>query len=186
MASTFKLNPAFSAAVLALGGGMRDAAEDAMTAAMEVAEQDAQALKRWRDPGTYSEDGWEWQVTGQATASITAYVVGHRQQKALNPAPQTTVSHNGRAFRPKTHSIDTGLEGTYVQQPGVVTGIVTMNVAYAPYLQKKEIGGAVWGQPTAGRPVTLEVLELNWSSLYVPQIIVPRLERAMNALKSRL
>lgn len=191
MASTVKLNPAFGAAVLALGVGIQAATEDAMAAAMEVAEQDAQALKRWRDPGTYSEDDragntWVWQVTGQATASITAYVVGHRQPKALNPAPQTTVTRNGHAFRARTHSIDTALEGTYAPQPGVVTGVVTMNVAYAPFLQRKELGGAVWGIPSAGQPVTLEVLALNWSSVYVPQIIAPRIERAMNALRSRL
>lgn len=191
MASTFKALPAFDTAMRVLRQGIEDAAEEAMGQAMAQAEKDTQSLYRWRKPGTYTEtdragNTWTWEVTGQTAASITGYVVGNKRLKNLNPGPTTTVTRNGMGFAPRTHGVDASLTGDYSERDGHVMGIVTMYTAYAPYLQAREKRGGEWGTPTAGEPVTIEVLRVNWDAYYVPNIIRPTIERVMQRIAARL
>jgi hypothetical protein len=188
--SKFKVSSRFAPNMQRLADGIKDATEKAMAAAMEKAEQDAQQLYRWRTPGDYTEvdrggNKWEWTVTGAAAASIRAYVVPNKRLKSL-PGQSTTVYKNGVGFSPHDHSADPGLTGDYAEEPGKVKGVITMYVGYAPYLQKKEINGAVWDQPSPGNPVTIEVLDVYWDSYYVPHVIRPTIERLMAKVSASL
>lgn len=189
MPSSFRLAPGFKQSLQTRADGIQEAAKLAMTQVMAQAEQDAQQLYRWRTPGYYSEadaagDTWTWRVTGATAASITGYVVGNKQLKSHNPGQQTTIlreSDHGpdKAYR-HFHGVDPSLTGDYAERPGVVQGVVTMYTAYAPFLQMKEIAGGVWGQPSAGNPVTIEVLEVYWDVVYVPmleRLITARMQR---------
>ena len=177
--SYFRVAPGFAQSLQVRADAMQRAATEAMQQVMAQAEQDAQQLYRWRDPGYYSEqdrngDTWTWRVTGASAASITGYVVGNKRLKTNNPGEQTTIlreSNHGpdKAYR-HSHHIDPTVTGDYQERPGVVQGIVTMYTHYAPYLQMKEIAGGVWGQPSPGNPVTIEVLEVYWDAVYVPML----------------
>lgn len=188
MGSKFKLAGGFSESIRRRADGIQQAAEQAMEKAMAMAEQDAQQLKRWHDPGYYSEqdrfgDTWTWRVTGASEASITAYVVPHKRLKSL-PGQRTIITREGadgfdKAYE-HTHGTDTSLTGDYTEEAGKVKGIVTMYTHYAVYLQHKEITGGSWGSPSPGNPVTVEVLEVYWDAVYVPLI-----ERTMTAYMRR-
>lgn len=174
-----------------LSSEIETAAEDAMRAAMDAAANDARKMKRWRSAGTYTatdKDGalWEWEVTGLTAESITGYVVGNKQLKALNPARAVRRKKDGYVMPLGANGVDPSVTGDYAPEPGKVIGIVTMYTAYAPYLQKKEREGSVWGIPGAGDVVTEEVLAANWENGYLSQILIPRLERAMQRLQRRL
>lgn len=192
-ASKFKLNPAFNRHLQQLADGMLEAAHEAMREAMKQAEEDARAIYRWRQPGEYMQtdaqgEPWVWEVTGLTAASITGYVVSARanEKAPKNLAPRRALRYHKNSDLTKTNTIDPSLMGDHSPAPGRVLGVVTMYTAYAPYLQKKEIHGAKWGIPTAGEPVTIEVLRVNWSAYYVPRIIRPRIEQAMQRVSARL
>lgn len=182
-ASSFKVSGNFYVAMDELRWGIEAAAREAMAKAMEVAEQDARAMYSWRQPGTYTEDypsgTWEWTVTGMSAASITAYVVPDKKLKRF-PAVTTTTYWNGIA-KTHVHQIDPALTGDYNEEPGKVKGVVTMYTGYAPYLQAHETGAG--GQEY---PVTVEVLEVNWETLYCPKIIQPTIEKIMTRIARRL
>lgn len=164
----------------ALGAGMRRAAKKAMKAAMKQAEADAKSIYQWRNPGRYEEDypsgHWSWEVTGMAAASITGYVVPDKDLKQL-PTTVTTSYHDGVALR-HPHFTDDGVTGDYREDPDIIKGVLTMNIAYAPYLQAYETD-------TFGDPVVIEVLEANWASYYVPSVIAPEIDRALQTVISQ-
>ncbi len=187
--STFKVAQGFAQSLQVRAAAIQQAATEAMTQVMAQAEQDAQSLYRWREPGYYSEtdaggDTWTWRVTGASAASITGYVVGNKQLKSNNPGQQTTIlreSDHGpdKAYR-HFHGVDPSLTGDYQERPGIVQGVVTMYTAYAPFLQMKEIAGGHWGQPSPGNPVTIEVFEVYWEHVYIPlleRLISRRMDR---------
>ena len=92
--------------------------------------------------------------------------------------------HPHRPADPRVVAFYDALTGDYPEEPGVVQGVVTMYTAYAPYLQMKEIAGGVWGQPSPGNPVTIEVLEVYWEPIYIPmleRIITQRMSRYANS-----
>lgn len=178
MGSKFKLAPGFTDSIRRRETGIKEAAEAGMLKAMEMAEDDARQLRRWRDPGYYAEqdrfgDTWTWRVTGATDASITAYVVPHKRLKSL-PGQRTIITREGADGFDKAyehlHHIDPDLTGTYQEEAGKVKGVVTMYTHYAAYLQQKEINGGTWGTPSPGNPVTVEVLEVYWDAVYVPVI----------------
>lgn len=186
--STFRLSGGFASSIERRRTGIREAAELAMEQAMAMAEKDAHQLRRWRDPGYYSEqdrfgDTWTWRVTGASEASITAYVVPHKRLKSL-PGQRTIITREGADGFDKAyehlHHTDASLTGDYQDEPDKVKGVVTMYTHYAPYLQQKEINGGVWGQPSPGSPVTVEVLEVYWDAVYVPMM-----ERVMTSYMRR-
>ncbi len=178
MPSTFKFNRnAFLTAMGDLRLGVINAAEEAMEAVVSKAAKDAQDIKKWRDEGWYSEDyasgNWTWEVTGMAAASIQGYVVPN---KTLHQQPTyETVSYWNGIPKKKVHATDSSVTGTYNEEQDKVIGIITMNVAYAPYLQEYEMDLAQY-------PVTVEVLEMNWATVYVPRVIRPIMERVMGRI----
>lgn len=193
MPSKFKLSSTFNSNLQLLADGMLEASHEAMRAAMKQAEDDARAIYRWRQPGEYMQTDqkgvpWVWEVTGLSAASITGYVVSARgdEKAPKNLSPRRALRYHGNSDLSKTNALDPSLMGNHSAPPGRVVGVVTMYTAYAPYLQKKEINGAKWGQPSAGEPVTIEVLRVNWGRFYVPQIIRPRIEKAMQRIAARL
>src|SRR5689334_8888999 len=153
--SYFKVAAGFAQSLQVRAAAMEKAAKEAMQQVMAQAEQDAQQLYRWREPGYYSEqdafgDTWTWRVTGATAASITGYVVGNKKLKSNNPGQRTIITRESNHGPDKAyhhfHGVDPSLMGDYAERPGVVQGVVTMYTAYAPYLQMKEIVGGVWGQ----------------------------------------
>jgi hypothetical protein len=187
--SSFKLAQDFAQSIQVRADAIQRVAQEAMAEVMAQAEQDAQQLYRWRDPGYYSEtdaggDTWTWRVTGATAASITGYVVGNKQLKASNPGQRTIITRESNHGPDKAyehfHGVDPSLTGDYSERPGVIQGIATMYTAYAPFLQMKEIAGGHWGQPSPGNPVTIEVLEVYWDAVYVPlleRLITQRMDR---------
>jgi len=165
---------AFSADMKALELAMREASREAMAEMIRQAVEDARSLKRWRDPDRYEQlypsGHWSWEVTGMASSSITGYIVPDKKLPRL-ASRITTSYHDGRALT-HPHYVDDRVTGDYVDREHVVQGVITMNIAYAPYLQDYEM-------KVAGEPVTVEVLRVNWSSVYAPRILTPVLERAM-------
>src|SRR5215211_5467879 len=138
--SYFRVAPGFAQSLQVRADAMQKAATEAMQMVMAQAEQDAQQLYRWREPGYYSEqdahgDTWTWRVTGASAASITGYVVGNKQLKASNPGQRTVITRESNVGPDKAyehfHGIDPSVTGDYSEQPGVVQGIVTMYTAYA-------------------------------------------------------
>lgn len=145
-----------------------------MRLAMKEAEKDARSLAAWRSPGRYEVDygragTWSWEVTGMAEASITGYVVPDKN--LFQGFEETTSFHNGRPLR-HPHRTDDSVTGNYRDSPDVVKGVVTMNIAYAPYLQAHE-------ELEHGGPVVEEVLRIYWESYYWPNIIEPELDRVL-------
>jgi hypothetical protein len=161
----------------ALGAGMRRAGRAGMRAVMQQAQEDARAIDHWRSPGRYEEEYpsglWSWEVTGMARSSIVGYVVPDKRLPQA-AAFYTTSYHDGEPLQ-HPHSTDDDVTGDYREDPDTVTGILTMNVAYAPYLQDYEIRAN-------GEPVVIEVLDANWSSVYVPTILVPAIDRALESV----
>lgn len=193
MPSKIKLGRNFKSNLQLLRDGMLDASHLAMREAMQKAEEDAQAIYRWRQPGEYMQTDkngkpWVWEVTGLSAASITGYVVSAKgdEKRAKALSSRQALRYRGNSDLTKTNSIDPSLMGNHSAGPGRVLGVVTMYTAYAPYLQKKEIRGGVWGQPSAGEPVTVEVLRINWAQFYVPQIIRPFIEKHMQRVIASL
>lgn len=193
MSSQFKLSSTFNSNLQLLADGMLGAAHEAMRAAMKQAEDDARGIYRWRQPGEYTHTGkggttWVWEVTGLTAASITGYVVSalgnEKAPKGL--AARRALRYHKNVDLTKINTIDPSLMGDHSAASGRVVGVVTMYTAYAPYLQQKEIKGAKWGQPTAGEPVTIEVLRVNWERFYVPRIIRTHIEKAMQRIAAQL
>lgn len=175
MPSSFTFNEgAFLGALSRLRDGIEEAAREGMEEVMSRAEMDAQAIARWREEGTYSKSypsgDWTWTVTDMARSSITAYVVPNKRLKRL-PTFETISTWNGIPLRHE-HRTDDSVTGNHSASANVVVGVVTMNVAYAPYLQEHEM-------ELASYPVTVEVLEMNWSRVYVPTVLRPIMERVM-------
>lgn len=159
----------------ALERAMRRGAKSAMRKAMKEAERDAKEAYQWRSPGRYEVDYgrtgiWSWEVTGMSAASITGYVVPDKVLPQL-PYQETTSYYNGLPLR-HPHATDDGVTGNYRENPDVIKGVLTMNTAYAPYLQDYE-------ELELGGPVVEEVLEAWWDGHYWPNVIVPELERAL-------
>lgn len=191
MPATFKMSKRFFNALDRLERGMEQAAHEGMLKAMQQAEDDARGIYRWRKPGTYrntDKDGktWEWEVTGLTAASLTGYVVSNlgsdKRTKAL--VAQRAARFNVQRDWMKVNTIDPSVTADYSPRAGKVLGVVTMYTAYAPFLQRKEMYGAKWGKPSAGEPVTVEVLRVNWDTYYVPRIIRPHIERIMRRIAS--
>ncbi len=140
-------------------------AEVGMDRAMKMAQHDAAGTAHWREANTYTQEypsgEWTWTVTGMARSSITAYVVPGRGLRHF-PDYWTTSYRNGMPLQHK-HSFDDSIASTPTPQEGKVIGIITMNVAYAPYLQDYERSIGV-------QPITVEVLAMNWVPVYVPLI----------------
>jgi hypothetical protein len=182
MSFKFKFNAGpFSAAMKDLGLGIEYAAHKGMEEVVSVAEMDAQAIQHWQEEGQYevaypSGTTWTWTVTDMARSSITGYVVPNKRLKNL-PSFDTTSYRNGQALR-HPHGADDNVTQDHQPQPHTVIGIVTMNVAYAPYLQAYELGGGEL-------PVTVEVFEQNWSRVYVPSILRPAIERYMQRIVAK-
>lgn len=178
----FKFNAgAFSAAMDDLAEGIKEAGREAMEDVVSKAELDAQAIQHWRDEGTYTETypggtTWEWTVTDMARTSITGYVVPNKKLKAL-PNFATTSYRNGQALV-HPHKQDNSVTGDHSLIPGQIIGIVTMNAAYAPYLQDYELS-------LGEQPVVVEVFEQNWSRYYVPSILRPAIERHMQRIAAK-
>lgn len=166
MASQVKFDGGkMTAAFLDIRASLQAAAERGMQKAMAQAEKDAQGTAHWREANTYTLDypsgEWTWTVTGLARSSITAYVVPNKRLKHF-PDYFTTSYWNGM---PKVHPhrFDDSLTSSPGPDPDRVIGIITMNVAYAPYLQDYE-------QEIGVQPIVVEVLEMNWTPVYVPVI----------------
>lgn len=187
--SSIKQSPAFLAATARLRAKVRDAATEGLTKVMAQAEADAKQMKRWHDPGSYSglaADGstWEWQATGAAAASIVGYIVGGPAAlRSSNPSQLTTVTRTTaggsvRKYR-HSHAVNAGLMRQRSAEANRITGVLTMTIGYAAYLQKKEIAGGLWGSPSAGLPVTVDVFKVNWAAYYIPQILRPALAKAL-------
>lgn len=175
MASSFKFNqPMFHRSMKVLQETLLLAGEEGMQKVVDQAADDARQIQHWREPGPAEEDypsgHWEWEVTGMAAASIQGYVVPN---KKLHGQPsRTTISHwNGIALR-HPHSTDDSVTGDHNPDPGKVIGIVTMNIAYAPYLQDYE-------RREGETPVVVEVFDTMWSQVYIPTILRPAIEKAM-------
>lgn len=166
-------------ATTALAREMRKAARKGMQAVMDKAAEDARAIANWRDPGRYEVDypsgRWSWEVTGMAKASIVGYVVPDK--RLPQQARMTTTSYHNGAGLTHPHYTDDGVTGSYADNPDVIQGILTMNVAYAPYLQEHEI-------EMDGEPATVDALEMNWARVYVPNILVPAINRALDRVAS--
>ncbi len=182
MAMSFKFNAGeFSAAMVDLAEGMRDAGKEGMEAVVAQAELDAQSIQHWREEGTYNETypsgtNWVWTVTDMARTSITGYVVPNKKLKSL-PNFATTSFRNGQALTHQ-HKQNDNVTGDHSFIPGQIIGIVTMNVAYAPYLQEYELS-------LGEQPVVVEVFEQNWSRYYVPSILRPTIERHMQRVAAK-
>ena len=182
MSMKFKFNAAdFAAAMLDLGIGIRTAGEKGMGEVVAQAEMDAQAIQHWREEGTYNETypsgtNWEWTVTDMARTSITGYVVPNKRLKSL-PSFETTSYRNGQALRHR-HQQNNNVTGDHTLVWGQIIGIVTMNVAYAPYLQDYEMG-------LGELPVVVEVFEQNWSRYYIPSVLRPVIERHMQRVAAK-
>ncbi len=178
MPSSFTFNKdAFSVAIGDLRLGVIVGANEAMEKVVAKAAKDAQSIKQWRDEGWQEEDypsgHWRWEVTGMAKASIQGYVV---PDKSLQQQPTyETVSFWNGIPKQKIHNTDDAVTGTHAQENERVIGVITMNVAYAPYLQEYETTLSQY-------PVTVEVLEMNWASVYVPRVIQPVMERVMGRI----
>lgn len=181
MTMSFKFNAgAFSAAMTDLAEGMRDAGRVGMEEVVSQAEMDAQALQHWNEEGQqsgeYGGTEWVWTVTDMARSSIVGYVVPNKKLKSL-PNFATTSYRNGQALVHPHHQ-DNNVTGDHAPLPDRIIGIVTMNVAYAPYLQDYELSlGAL--------PVVVEVFEQNWSRYYVPSILRPAIERHMQRIAAK-
>jgi len=164
-----KVSAAFADIALAID----IAAYEGMDAAMKTAEKDAQETAAWREEGHYTVDypsgEWSWQVTGLARSSITAYVVPNKKLTHF-PDYWTTSHWNGIALQ-HPHKYDDSLTSSPSADPDKAIGIITMNVAYAPYLQDYE-------KSIANVPITVEVLEMNWVPVYIP-IINGVMQRSM-------
>lgn len=178
----FKFNAGqFATAMDALAEGMKAAGREGMEEVVAKAEMDAQGLEHWRQEGQYTETypngtTWEWTVTDMARTSITGYVVPNKKLKSL-PNFETVSYRNGQALR-HLHHADNNVTGDYAPLPGEIIGVVTMNVAYAPYLQAYELS-------EGELPVTVEVFEQNWARYYVPSILRPTIERYMARIAAR-
>jgi hypothetical protein len=178
MPSSFKFNrSAFQLAMGDLRMGVIEAATEAMEQAVAKAAKDAQTIKAWRDEGWHEQDypsgHWRWEVTGMAKSSIQGYVVPN---KTLQQQPTYgTVSYWNGMPKQKIHSTNDSVTGSYSEERDRVIGIVTMNVAYAAYLQD-------WEMTRSQYPVTVEVFEMNWSSVYVPRVIRPVMERVLGRI----
>ena len=163
-----------------LGNAMRGAAKKSMQSAMKQSEADAQRIYHWRRPGRYEKDypsgHWVWEVTGMSAASIKGYVVPEKELAQL-PTTVTTSYHDGVALH-HTHYTDDGVTSDYGVTPDIIKGVLTMNIAYAPYLQEYEIDNF-------GEPVVIEVLEANWDSYYVPSVIAPEIEHLLQSVISQ-
>lgn len=181
MASSFKFNATrFQKAMNDFEQGIREAAETAMQKVVKQAATDARAIKQWRDPGEHTQvypngDEWTWTVTGMAAASIQGYVVPKKNLAKL-PTVWTTSYRNGHPLQ-HPHYTNDSVTGDYSADDTKVIGIITMNVAYAPYLQDWEMEGG-------GAPVTVEVLEFNWDRVYVP-IVRREMEKHMGRIARR-
>lgn len=180
--SSFKLSPNFKNHMRSLREGMEKAATEAMGAAMAQAERDAQGLYPWHHPGEYAaqygQDTWQWTVTGLSAATITGYVVPNKKLKNL-PSIATTSYWNGIPMQ-HVSRVDPTVTQDYAPETDKIKGIVTMYTHYAPFLQDWETGAG--GQKN---PVTVEVLEVNWETFYVPKIIRPIIEQRMATLSAR-
>lgn len=188
--SSFRVSPVFIRQLKSLETAVRKAANESMEKVVKTAEKDAKRLYRWRRPGTYTESSsngeqWTWEVTGTSAESITGYVVGKKNLRALSPGQPTEVTREtplggiGSLITKYTHvsGIDPSLTEDYAVRQNIVRGVVTMYTTYALYLQAKEINGASWGIPSAGFPVTQEVFEANWLAYYVPRLVILTFER---------
>lgn len=167
---------AFSADTRRIGAAAEQAAEEAMSATVRQAADDARGLIEWREPGEqaqqYGNTLWEWTTTGSAARSIQGYVV---PRKRLSQFSTETVSRRNGVPRKHPHYTDDGVTDDHTAEPGTVVGIVTMNINYGPPLQE-------WEENTTGHVVTEEVFAANWDAFYVPAIIEPTFARVLNAL----
>jgi hypothetical protein len=155
----------FAADRRALTKALRRAGEKGMAKVVKQAETDAKAVYSWRRPGTYTVQypgaEWTWTVTGMAAASITGYVVPNKRLNTL--ATIVTTSYKNGVPLQHPHFTDNAVTGDVAEEENMVIGVVTMNVAYAPYLQDYEMQGG-------DSPVVVEVFEMNWERVYIPSL----------------
>lgn len=178
--SSFKVSAAFKPKLTAHKKLLRESADAGMAAVVAQATEDAQSMKRWRDPGQSTFEDWEWTTTGISAESISGYIVTPRKStngfKRLRHAP-TQVLFRGYPMHKTEHK--TVNQPKRKSQAGRVLGVVTMYSAYAPWIQRMEIEGSLGGSISPGVPVVIEVFQSNWSSFYVPQILRPALRAAL-------
>lgn len=174
-----------------------EAAQIGMEDAMAAAERDARQLARWRSPGHYTEQYdsgaiWEWDVTGFALQTIKGVVIGKNSPTVNLPdfsgPTTTTIKHSANAngeynwaFNHPRETDSSLFDPVSPAHNEEYVGVVTMYAAYAPYLQRKEMTGGEHGVPSAGLPVTVEVLAVNWTTVYIPTIIKPVFDIIMDA-----
>jgi hypothetical protein len=177
MASDITFNAgALHTAATDLAGALREAGRQGMQKVVDRAAADAKGICNWNHPGPQEKeypDGtrWQWMVTGMAAASIQGYVVPNKSLTG-QASVETTSYRDGLPLR-HPHSTDDGVTRDYADDPDRVIGVVTMNVAYAPYLQD-------WEQETFNQePVTVVVFEAFWSRVYVATILRPTIEKMM-------
>jgi hypothetical protein len=167
-------------AFASIGKSLRVAVEETMQTLMDTAADDARAIEHWRNPGRYEEDyggnTWSWEVTGMAAASIQGYVVPNKD--LAGQATKVTTSYwNGIALKHPSSTND-AVTGDHQAAPEHIVGVLTMNVAYAPYLQEYELRQGY-------TPVVVEVFDAQWAQVYVPQILRPGIERFMERVQKR-
>ena len=170
-------------AVTDLGQAIQLAATEGMEKVVAQAAEDARSLADWRAPGEQTETypggvTWEWTTTGMAAASIQGYVVPNKRLRGQST--QWTTSYRNGIPRQHIHATDDSITGNHQAPRHTIVGIVTMNIAYAPYLQRWEMEGA--GQQ---EPVTVEVFRVMWSFYYVPNILKPAISAALDAVARR-
>lgn len=180
--SSFTFNRAlFAGACADLREAIKTGARSAVQKTIDQAVIDAREMAAWNEDGsdqqeTYGDgDTWEWHVSGLARESIQGYVVPDKQL-AARATTFTTSRHNGQPLI-HPHATTDSVTGDYANDPNKVVGVVTMNAAYAPFLQE-------WETTAGGQqvPVTVQVFSLNWDGYYAPRIITPELEQHMEAV----
>lgn len=161
--SSFKFDKSqFKTISKQLAKDLREAGEEAMAALMQQAEQDAREMADWHPIGTYEETYgdvvWNWTTTGLAAQSIQAYVVPN---KKLDQASYENYSFKNGMPLKHIAKTDDRVTGNHRPEDGKIIGIITMNAAYASYLQD-------WEAEEGDQPVAVRVLQVNWTSYYVP------------------
>ena len=181
--STFTLSPTFPGNITSMIEVIGNVTFNALDEAMQEAENDARNEYRWREDGSYSEvdqagNTWEWEVTGVARDSITAFTIGQGRDSRHFPSASssTAVTRTTPSGFVTEFNHEEGTDESLITAPspksGEIIGVLTMDFDRIEYLQGKEISGGTWGTPGPGQPVTIDALENNMSH-YITNIIEP-------------
>ena len=183
--SKFNLSPTFISNLFELSTGIEDITFHALDQAMQEASTDAKAEARWRKEGEYVEvdqagNTWEWDVTGVARDSITAFTVSPNNDSKNLPSSSAhslvtkTTPDGFITIYDHDESTDDSNVVTPSPTSGEIIGVLTMTSDKAEYIQGKEIAGGEWGIPDPGQPITIETLEANIDH-YTKNIITPQI-----------